>query len=119
ERTLGSSEYLAQHQGRSVIGSPVRLPTHCDVDVDLELVGQEQVQRRPARAGGLDGPDVGRAIDRAEQDLIVENAELAGVAQQGVAELEPHAGELAGEVRTAEGTVQVTADGLLVGKEHP
>src|SRR5712692_7939460 len=77
------------------------------------------MQRRPARACGLQRLGVGSAIDRAEEDLIVEEAHLDDVAQERVAELEPRAGQLARKVRYTERTVQVAADGLLVRKQHP
>src|SRR4051812_41554653 len=112
------SEHLPQHQRRSALGGAVRLPPQSEVEVDLEFVGEEQMQRRPACAGGLQRLGVGRAIDRAEEGLIIEQADLDRVSQERIAELEPRARELTREVRSAEGAVQMAADGLLVWKEH-
>src|SRR3954464_2791791 len=113
-----SSEYLAHHERRRVIHGAVRLPTEREIEVDLELVGEEQMHRRAARAGLLQRFRRGFAVGRAEDELIVEEPELDRVAPERVAELDPGAGQLARVIRPAEGPMQVLADGFLVRKEH-
>jgi hypothetical protein len=112
----GRLEHLAQHERGGEIRGAGRIPGHREVDVDLELVGEEQMQCRAAGAGPIHRLAARHPIQCPEEGLVIEQTHLEHISQERVAELDADAGQLAREVGQAEGPVQVATEGLSSGK---
>src|SRR5207302_8480546 len=111
-------EHLPQYERGREIRCTDRFPSQAQVGVDLELISQEEMQCRTACASTIHRLVASHVIQRPENRLVIEQADLEHIAQKRVAELNSRAGQLAREVGRAEGSVQVDAERLLVGEEH-